>query len=249
MPLEAAVEQLENVGHDFFLFLDAADGATKVLYRRRWARIPPTGGGTRAGAAWAGGAGSWWGRLPGGAPGAAACQARGRRRLWCLRDPEALTHCPSLRALQEPRLWRAHCGVRCVTQAPRSLLQPRVQARETKLTNCTPAVAGGPCLHPGPAHWQDSTAHISSELHRLPLLVMTSSMAQFSLPLFGAGSFFVGLDAWRPPSTSAVSICHPAASHSACKTYICAPVASFLTDQCLPCVRNGKTEGAGGAER
>lgn len=32
---EEAVEQLEAVGHSFFVFKDAADGATKVVYRRR----------------------------------------------------------------------------------------------------------------------------------------------------------------------------------------------------------------------
>eukprot|EP00887_Chlorella_sp_A99_P002371 scaffold10.g2371.t1 len=35
MSVEEAVEQLENVGHDFFVFADAADGGVKVLYRRR----------------------------------------------------------------------------------------------------------------------------------------------------------------------------------------------------------------------
>jgi hypothetical protein len=35
MSLDDALEQIENVGHDFFLFKDAADGDIKVLYRRR----------------------------------------------------------------------------------------------------------------------------------------------------------------------------------------------------------------------
>lgn len=36
MTAEEAVEQLEAVGHDFFVFLDAADGTMKVVYRRRY---------------------------------------------------------------------------------------------------------------------------------------------------------------------------------------------------------------------
>jgi ribosomal subunit interface protein len=35
MSLDDAMEQIENVGHDFFLFKDSADGSLKVLYRRR----------------------------------------------------------------------------------------------------------------------------------------------------------------------------------------------------------------------
>jgi putative sigma-54 modulation protein len=35
MSPEEAVDQLEAVGHDFFVFLDAKDGAMKVVYRRR----------------------------------------------------------------------------------------------------------------------------------------------------------------------------------------------------------------------
>ena len=35
MAVDDAVEQLENVGHDFFVFADASDGAVKVLYRRK----------------------------------------------------------------------------------------------------------------------------------------------------------------------------------------------------------------------
>ena len=35
MSPEDAVDQLEAVGHDFFVFLDSKDGAMKVVYRRR----------------------------------------------------------------------------------------------------------------------------------------------------------------------------------------------------------------------
>ena len=35
MALEDALDQIENVGHDFFIFQDAEDGALKVIYRRK----------------------------------------------------------------------------------------------------------------------------------------------------------------------------------------------------------------------
>lgn len=34
MPVEEAIEQMENLGHNFFLFLDAEAGEIKLLYRR-----------------------------------------------------------------------------------------------------------------------------------------------------------------------------------------------------------------------
>jgi putative sigma-54 modulation protein len=33
--MEAALEEMENVGHDFYIFLDEKDGAMKVVYRRK----------------------------------------------------------------------------------------------------------------------------------------------------------------------------------------------------------------------
>ena len=35
MSPDEAVDQLEAVGHDFFVFIDGNDGAMKVVYRRR----------------------------------------------------------------------------------------------------------------------------------------------------------------------------------------------------------------------
>ncbi|EFN54053.1 hypothetical protein CHLNCDRAFT_136132 [Chlorella variabilis] len=35
MSTDEAMDQIENVGHDFYLFKDSADGAMKVLYRRK----------------------------------------------------------------------------------------------------------------------------------------------------------------------------------------------------------------------
>lgn len=35
MPVEEAIEQMENLGHNFFLFLDAEAGEIKLLYRRK----------------------------------------------------------------------------------------------------------------------------------------------------------------------------------------------------------------------
>lgn len=35
MTTEVALERIENVGHDFFIYKDSEDGALKVLYRRR----------------------------------------------------------------------------------------------------------------------------------------------------------------------------------------------------------------------
>jgi putative sigma-54 modulation protein len=34
MTQEDAIEQMENLGHDFFIYIDAADDITRVLYRR-----------------------------------------------------------------------------------------------------------------------------------------------------------------------------------------------------------------------
>ncbi len=35
MRVEEALEQIENVGHDFYIFLDAADGELKCIYKRK----------------------------------------------------------------------------------------------------------------------------------------------------------------------------------------------------------------------